>query len=185
MDHLTEHEVDIGYSPRRGPWTRGQWVSRADGAPLFWINAQWRTTGSRRKRLRRDPCGEGLGRSPDSLAEQLNHNQIWKRKMKTKLGKLVKCMRSLEGEAATVWGAVYVCMRVSYPTLYYRQHYHKKKSLQSHPISYTSCHVYNVTSHDRHADSFTSALFTPVLLPYVGMEPVFPSFWHFIHSIHN
>ncbi len=104
-----------GEDPR--PWDSG--FSGLTGALLFWINAQWRTTGSRRERLRRDPCGEGLewgeglGRHPEPLAEQLNHNQIWKFKMKTKLGKLVKFMRSLEGETATVWGAVYVCVRVS------------------------------------------------------------------------
>lgn len=99
------------------PRPRDSGFSGLTGAPLFWINAQWRTAGSRRERLRRDSCGEGLGRRPGALAEQLNHNQIWKFKMKTKLGKLVKFMRSLEGETATVWGAMYVCASCNYTLL--------------------------------------------------------------------
>lgn len=106
------------------PWT----VGLADWwGPFFWINAQWRTAGSRRESLRRDPCGKGLGRHPEALAEQLNHNQIWKFKMKTKLGKLVKFMRSLEGETATVWGVVYVYVSCNYTllsaTLSQKSHY--------------------------------------------------------------
>lgn len=62
--------------------------------------------GSRRERLRRETSGGGLGRHPEALAVQLNRNQIWKSKMKTKLGKPVKFMKSLEGETATSQGAV-------------------------------------------------------------------------------
>lgn len=89
------------------------------------MSAQWRTAGSRRERLRRDPCGEGFGRHPEALAVQLNHNQTWKCKMKTKLGKLVKFMRSLEGETSTVLRAVCICV-CAVNTVYYLKHYRWK-----------------------------------------------------------
>lgn len=92
-------EVDTGYSPWRrpaDPRTAGfSWRSRSRGLVLS-INARRRTASGRRERLRRDSCGEGLGWHPGSLAKRLNHNQIWKFKMKTKRGEACKIYELFE-----------------------------------------------------------------------------------------
>lgn len=77
------------------PWTPGQQglAGRAGaGGLVLSVNARRQTASGRRERLRRGSCGEGLGRHPESLTKQLNHNQILKFKIKTKRGKLVKLM---------------------------------------------------------------------------------------------
>ncbi|KAI4799447.1 hypothetical protein KUCAC02_016912 [Chaenocephalus aceratus] len=76
VGRLVERELDIRSSLwRRPPRPRDVSFGRLSGAPLFW-KRRTVAAGSRRERLRRVPCGEGLGRQPGALAERLNHIQI-------------------------------------------------------------------------------------------------------------
>lgn len=127
------------------------------------------TVADSRQHLTKDPCGEGLGLCPVALTEQLNHNHIWKFKIKTKQGKLVNFMRSLEGETATVWG---LCTRVSsncallYTTLSQESHY-------SHVLYPTLAVMFTaLQAYERNCDSFICVLLTPVL----------PLYWYVAHT---
>lgn len=102
--------------------TQDSRVSSLPGSPRLWASAQWRTSSRRRERLRR--CGKGpwttsKSLSPGTLITSRFGNLRWKQNR----GKLVKFMRSWEGEAATVTAVCVYLGVCPISTLYYVPRY--------------------------------------------------------------